>query len=289
MNRRARGPFRFAFRACLVASLVLATTAVHADPETFGTRTVEIPAPQGFAPIRDEVPAYFQLLESFIPPSNRLVETYVLPEDKAGMLAGVPRNLERYFQMQTLRSIDGTALSPDEFTGAMGEIERAVVATVPTLEAATKDLTAKGNQALQDASGTDAEVSIGGPTYHGVFRREPWGLFFSLSMPVTLNNAGTQETHRVVSSTAVMLADHQLVYLYAYADAKDPDARAWAEKNLSAWADAVRAANPDDPAVAATVVPMAEAGRPWWSNQMLMFGVGALLVVGIVVLLRRAR
>jgi hypothetical protein len=77
--------------------------------------------------------------------------------------------------------------------------------------------------------------------------------------------------------------DHQLLYLYAYADANDPQARAWAERSVSAWADATRAANPDDPGVESQA--RQRSGFDWGRvvKRGLLFGlIGALaaLVAG---------
>jgi hypothetical protein len=236
--------------AMLVVAFVLSLPVAQAEPVAFGERTLEVPAPQGFEPVAQDIPAYIRISEGYLPPTNRLVEAYLSRADKAALMAGERRDLQRYFQLQTLRSIDGKPVSAADFGGALGAMEAQIEALVPKMAREGAKLVEQGNKTLNETTGSQAEVSMGGPTYHGIFRREPWGLFFTASMPISLSEGGTTVTARMVGATALVLVDQQLMYLYAFADESEPGAREWAERSLSAWADAVRAGNPARPAPA---------------------------------------
>jgi len=266
---------------CLTALLA---PAAAADPVAFGARSLEIPAPAGFVAVTGEMPRYHELSQAYLPAGNRLVEIYHTTEDRAALLQGQDIGLTRYHQMQTLRAYDGKPLSAAEFTAGMAEMETAIQGTLENFD--TAPLTDAGNKALADQTGEDVAISIGDTRYLGVFRREPWALFFTTTSQVAVSgvegNGG-----RIVCAGSAALINHQIVYLYTYTDDTGPEARTWAEAAVSAWADAVRAANPDDAAVAARADAMQSSlGFPAIGRNALIGAcVGGLL--GLFFWLRR--
>jgi hypothetical protein len=98
---------------------------------------------------------------------------------------------------------------------------------------------------------------------------------------VKAERLGRTESVRMMTANALVLVDHQLLYLYSYANDQLPDARGEAERSVSAWADAIRAANPDDPAVARQAKPFVADGGLLYSPLVpyLFFGLMAGLVV----------
>jgi hypothetical protein len=247
-----RGARRVRSFALLCLTALLAPAAA-ADPVAFGARSLEIPAPAGFVAVAGQMPRYLELSQAYLPAGNRLVEIYHSPADRDAMLQGQDIGLTRYHQLQTLRAFDGKPLSLAEFTAGMAQMETAIQATVENLD--TAPLTDAGNKALAEQTGDDAAISIGDTRYLGVFRREPWALFFSTTSQVAISGADGHGG-RVLCAGSAALINHQLVYLYAYTDDTGPEARSWAEAAVAGWADAVRAANPDDPAVAARAEAM---------------------------------
>jgi hypothetical protein len=79
---------------------------------------------------------------------------------------------------------------------------------------------------------------------------------------------------------AILSVNYQLVDLYSFSQLRgDADLR-WTERALSDWADAVHQANPDDPAIAATVP------KTWTPEDFGRIGriVGGAVGVGIALL-----
>ena len=224
------------------------SSAVLADPVAFGSRQLDIPAPQAFHATAKDIPTLLELSQAYLPEGNRLVEIYLDEADRAAFAEGRQPELGRYFQLQVMRSMEGKPLSNDEFAEAADSILSDVEASVKSFD--TKELTDPGNKALSEKSGSDAALSIGEVRYHGAFRREPWGQFFTTSSQVAMSGPDGS-SGRMFSVGGVVLANHQIMYLFAFSKDNGPDARALAESALSQWADAVHAANPDDPAVAA--------------------------------------
>lgn len=244
----ARGLRAAPFLAPLLFLVALLPRTAAAEPVRFGARTLEIPAPAGMVAVSRELPKYLELSQAYLPADNRLVEIYHTPEDRAALLQGQDIGLTRYHQLQTLRSVDGKPLSATEFATGMGQMETAIESTLQHLD--TASLTDAGNKALAEEAGEEVSLSIGETRYLGVFRREPWALFFTMTSQVAVSGADGL-SGRMICAGSSALINHQIVFLYAYAPDTGPEARRWAESAVAAWADAVRAANPDEASVAA--------------------------------------
>jgi hypothetical protein len=271
----------------LLTALAIACAAVIAAPLQFGARTLEFPDPAGFVPVSARAPQFFELAAAYLPATNRMVEIYVPPDDAAKLEAGEASAFTRYFQIQSLRSVDGTPVSAAEFAGAANTIEAEIQKGVAQAEAQMPGMAQRGNAALREVTGRDDGVNLGQLQYLGSFRREPWALFYATSAGGSATMAGEREAFQMVSSAAVALIDHQLVYLYAFAE-DTADGRAWSQQAINAWADAVHAANPDDPALEASAQPL--TGSPG-SGIVRGAIIGGLIggLVGLIAFLARKR
>jgi len=232
----------------LAASLLVAGTALAA-PLAFGERNLEVPVPQGFAPVAQRLPQFITLAQGYLPAGNRLVEAYLLPDDATAMESGEQVEIKRYFQVQTLRKLDGVPVSAAEFTEVSGQLEAQLGTMLADAGKLGDELARQGNDAAKRQAGVDPKVGLGGLAYLGSFRKEPWALFFTTRAVVTIDGVQVPAT----AASALAVINHQVAYLYAYTYEEDasPNGRAWAERAVSQWADAVHAANPDDPALEA--------------------------------------
>jgi hypothetical protein len=261
-----------------LAGLLLAlAVGAMATPQKFGSRQLEIPDPQGFVPLSAASPRFMEMAQAYIPPTNRLVEVYATPADRAVFAAGSGKDLARYLQLQTLRKVEGQPISSADFAEASQEMEAGLKEAFKSVDAQASELLGKGNAAAKEKIGVDPQIGASDFGYLGAYRREPWGMFFSLSTKVAVG----AETHKMICAGALTLINHQLIYLYAYSTFDQPTDRTWAETAVSTWADAVHAANPDDAALEAQSQSL---GFNWKGVGRSAF-IGAIIggLIGIVV------
>jgi hypothetical protein len=265
---------RWARAACAVV-LSAAATLTAAAPYTFGPRTLNIPQPDGYDPASVAKPQLFELGAAFTPATNRMAEFFVASADAEALLSGKIDALPRYFQVQVPRSLDGKPLSAAEFRANSKTIESSLEEAMKQAGTQAKDLLKQANANVEQKFGADPGVSISDVGYHGVFRREDWGLFFTMSSQVT---AAESAGSRMFCAGAVALIDHQIVYFYAYSLERTPADREWAKRTLNAWVDAVRLANPDDAAVEATATA-SSSGSNFWVRTLAFAVFGGLIGV----------
>lgn len=272
-------------RGIALAAALAATPVVAADELAFGTRQLEVPAPSGFEPISRRVPRFLTLAQNYLPPGNRLVEAYLLPEDIAKLELGQDVDIRRYFQLQTLRTVDGVPVSADEFAEVSGEIEKGLGEALSGLGDEGAKLAAQGNAAAKRQIGVDPQLALGGLQYLGTFRKEPWALFFTTRATVTTPGSGSTPA---TAAGALAVIDHQVAYFYAYTYEPDasPHGRHWAQDAVSDWANTVRWANPDDPALEASAKRL--GGGFDWARVGRAAGIGAFIAI-VVGFLRQRR
>ncbi|MEP6939322.1 MAG: hypothetical protein ABI846_06120 [Rudaea sp.] len=267
-----------ALTCCFLSLCVPALAAQLA----FGKRALEIPPPDGFVALAQRAPQYIVASQAYLPTSNRLVDSYASSKAADLLAAGTPTNLDRYFQLQTLRKVEGVALSSADFLAARSEIEASFDKALKDVD--VQKLATSGNAAVKKQTANDPQIALSDVQSQGVFRREPWGLFFTVKSRVS-TAAGSSD---LICAGALALINHQLMYLNAYSDYNGPADREWVQRAVSAWADAVHAANPDDPSVAAQVRPF--GGFDWSQlRDKALFGAAIGAFVGIVIALVRRR
>jgi len=229
-------------------SLLLAFTGTLAvaAPATFGGRSIEIPSPERYVPVAAAVPKFIEIAQGFLPATNRLVEVYMVPADRDELARGKSIDISRQFQLQVPRSLEGTLVSQKEFSEASGEMEQGLKKSVGEAGKQAADLSAAGTSNLKKTTGVDAGVTMSDIGYQGIYRKEDWGMFFTITTKVATRVGNENTSNVMVVGGALVLVNHQLLYLYDYANLKGPSDTQWAKDSLSAWADAVRAANPDD-------------------------------------------
>jgi hypothetical protein len=225
---------------CLLGGF--AAGAGLADPVQFGTRTIEIPPPPSgqYRALAAAFPKVVAAMQAFLPTQLRLVDTYVTNDQYTGLALGTNKRLDRYFQLQVARPLDGVPVSEAQFKQARPGILQGVAQVANQLPRLRDQMT-HGNQAVQAQTGHDPGVTLSQPNYLGAFRQTDWGVFYS--MKIGVKAADGQPSTVMAMSGSVIDIDGQLMMLNAYCQFSGPQDLQWTRQAISAWADAVRAAN----------------------------------------------
>jgi hypothetical protein len=266
MNRR------LLHAAVLFSFVSLVATVTHAATVQFGARSLNIPNPEGFEPLTTVSPRYIQAAQAYLPATNRLVEAYATPADAKALAQGQAATLTRYFQLQAPRNAEGVVVSANEFSDASKQVEGGFEQSVKNSQSLATQLTEQGNAEVKRMTENDPKIALSEIGYLGAFRREPWGLFFTIKSGLKAEGGANQI---MVCGGALVLVNYQLLFMYSYSQYRDESDRRWVEQATSAWADAARAANPDDPKVAAS----ASGG---WSHGILRTVLIGAIIGGLV-------
>lgn len=202
-----------------------------------GGQKIKLPPPAGFERIDGLNPEADRLVESMLGASNRYLARFDPPKTNTA-------DTGRSFNAQVLRSLESREIGDRTFAEmkqqTMAEIDKARETISQEIE---KQL-GNAQKKLQDASGTDAALSVSDVAVLGYFDDSPNSLGFAMAMNVAAKEGGNDAKLKAVVATMIVPTNGRLIYLYANADFKSEADRQWAEKSVMAWRNAVVAANP---------------------------------------------
>lgn len=220
-----RHPFRLLAAIVLLAGSFSAT-AQQAVSLTVGSKQIKVSVPKDYVRTSEVAPPLFDVTAAAMPETNRLVEYFIAESDFRDMLAGKTGGLRRPgFQVQVMRSVENAEITPADWQ--LGRVEIAKTMGLLDTNELIKADTARANERMSDAAGTELEVSYGEIGKPQVYGNDPGSLRFTMRVPMSVKtSAGTEQTV-IACVGAVTVLNGRLVFLYAYADEKDlPQARA---------------------------------------------------------------
>lgn len=218
-------------------------SAQHASVEV-GGRKVVVPAPGEFLR-SDGISAIMdQATTALLPASNRSLITFSTAEDLERLKKGDAPLQKRSFNIQVVRSIESQEIGEKTF-GQMRDQSRAEIERMrATLDAEIKKAMASGNKKLSGQFGADIGLSISDTAVLGFFDEAPSSLGFTMAMNVRSKSEGAVPATKRLVAAIMTPVNGRLLNLYAYSDYAGEADRQWAEKAVSAWRDAIQAANP---------------------------------------------
>ena len=212
----------------LVAFLMLASMpAVAGDVAKtvyIGEKEIDLPLMEGYKEVYGTNARFDGLARQLVPPGNRLLGVYLLPEDAQAIKAGTQTAMQRYIIVQTLKD-DITIKSAADFAAFKGQV----------LTEAGADFS-KNPEALQQANqiskyikenyAEDAEVKVGETKILEAFIDEEKVLGISM-----IANIGVQvgaETRAIPVGLSLLVLDLKSKPIFAtvytiYSGAKDSD------------------------------------------------------------------
>jgi len=107
-------------RLFLLSTLIWHASVAYAVEKNveakIGKSSISIPVPKGFADSSAMFPSVFQFGETMTAKSNRLLGFFISDDDVKTLLSQSRPELHRYFMVQTLRAMEDSQMSSEEFS-----------------------------------------------------------------------------------------------------------------------------------------------------------------------------
>jgi hypothetical protein len=231
----------------LIAATLFLCTAARAQtaapanasaqtPQTYrvGMKSIAIPSPSN--DLTEIGPDYRVVLETLVPPVNRLVAAFNRPEDLHQILAGGNTPLPKYAFAEVPRSAEFVDADAAAFKIVAGAVAQEFGANLEVdVKTAQDDL----NHNLKELNSNSAAIAIDKPLPLGALFSKPDAAAFGVIEAVSAQGPTT----KLVVSTVVLRAQNRILLLYLFGVYKDESTVQWARKTSEQWADAVLAAN----------------------------------------------
>lgn len=203
-----------------------------------GGRKIRLPVPEGAKRIDGIDPEADRVTAAMLPASNRFLARFELTGGAGG------DGERRDFNAQALRSLEnqeiGTGTFADMKQGLKAELDKAGDAIREELA----KIPGRAEDALRDVFDVDAALSVTDSAVVGYFGDSPTSLGFTMVANVVTSVGDETAEVKVVAAAMMVPVNGRLIYLYANSAYESDGDRQWAEQSVTAWRDAVVAANP---------------------------------------------
>jgi hypothetical protein len=201
--------------ASLLALLMCALPALAGEPATLtvGAREVRVAMPDGYVRTSVTAPTAFAVAAAGLPPSLRLVETFIAESDLKRILLGSEAR-HPYLQVQVLRDAEALDFTQAEWAALLPMMAQQVGAT--DLDAHLKAGRAETNARMSKAAGGAVEMELGRVGAPHIQSQDDGVLRYALRVPLAGSVNGQQVEIVLAASGSAMLLGGKLVMLNGY-------------------------------------------------------------------------
>jgi hypothetical protein len=179
---------------------------------------------------------YRVVLETMVPPTNRLVAAFIRPEDLHQVLAGGNAPLAQYALVEIPRRAEFAEVNPATFKTAADSVAKEFGAN---LEADLKKGMDDVNHNLKELNSNSTSVVLSKPLPLGVLFSKPDAAAFAMVESVSAQGPEI----KVAIAVVVLRAQRRILFLYLYSIYKDESTIQWARNASEQWTDAILKAN----------------------------------------------
>ncbi|WP_395743725.1 hypothetical protein [Prosthecobacter sp.] len=219
-----------------------------------GGRVIKLPAPVGYERVDGLNPDSDRLINSMLPATHRYLARFDPPKNSTSANG-------RSFNAQVLRALENREIGERTFSEVKQQTKDEIEKAQDSIRQEIARASGKAEKALQDATDADTALSLSDIAMLGCFDDAPSSLGFTMAMNVAAKVGGRDTKTRGVVATMIVPVNGRLLYLYANAGFNSPADRTWAEQAVTAWRDAVLAANPRVEGPAAGLLDFNSIGR----------------------------
>jgi len=227
----------FLFSSLLTSHGQEAAKSSAREEVTVGGRTLKLPAPVGFERIDGLNPEVDRMVEGMLPATNRYLARFNPPKNTTS-------SEDRSFNVQVLRSVENREIGDRTFSGMKQETKAELDKAQESIRQEIAKLSGKAEKAFQDATDADAALSLSDVVVLGSFDDSPNSLGFTMALNIAAKAGDKTIKSKGVVASMLVPVNGRLINLYANAEFNSAADRAWAEQAVTAWRDAVVAANP---------------------------------------------
>ena len=208
---------------------------------TIGDSTVvTLPVPAGFVDVQK---APLEIRENFttmVPPTNRYLAGFVLPENAVRPADDNFKPLERYMIVQTFRQAENVQVSPADFK----DVKDQIAGSMDKILAEKKDEINERLKKLAEQGQTE-QVELAEPMMLGTFLQQDDAISSAMVMKVRAPAGQGGVSERVIAcGMSIIRVKQKIVYLYVYGHYTDEAALTWVKDTSKKWVADTLAANP---------------------------------------------
>lgn len=231
----------------LAVAAAFALYGLSASAEMFAARVgdaqIAIPVPAGFVEPSEQLPQLGKLAQTMTPPTNTLLSVFVPDSDVMRTKRGQAPLLNRYFLVQTMKSIETREVSMAEYTKFQASIRNRLQTVLDSSAARSQSLISSAAKQLGDEAGIQFTMKVGEAKALSIDDERETALSQSVAMKYESQVDGTREDVQVVMSSTTILVKGKIIFVFAYSRYEAPTDLAWVRTQARTFVDQFVAAN----------------------------------------------
>lgn len=182
-------------------------------PLTVGDQEIRFGLDDRYVRASEKTPNNFAVAGAALPPSNRLIEMFVVDSDIKRMLLG--QSIEgQYLQVQALRDAESTNFSDADWQSLRPVLIQQSGAM--NADVYLKNMQEGMGKRLSETSGSDVSFKFGEVGKPQLYGDDPRSVRFSMLIPINGTINGAQHSTQIECAGAITFLNRKMVYIYAY-------------------------------------------------------------------------
>lgn len=252
--------------------LLIMPLVAAANTISVGGQSVKVPTPSGYAPVTSEMSELYELQKMFVAPTNEEFITFIPEELIPAVLQGEIPEINRWFSVQTARTIASRAVTSTDFRGVKDKIRTENDQLIKKVEGQLPGLMGKINEDFSGKYDVNLALSLSQLVPLPVHDESERSLAYSAFIKYNMNDEhGRPATFVSVVTMTLVHVNGRLLFLYSYGDENDLE---WTRRASKEWVTRLISDNPGTLETRATEsAPSSARGIDWGK-------VGAKAIVG---------
>lgn len=175
-------------------------------------------------------------IDSLVPPSNRLIAAFVLPEDLIKTKSGDNRTPHLVSMIMVPRQDEFTEIGENDFKTIIDMVRKQFNSAVDSYVSDTEE---EFNRRLKSLDLDNVKIKFDKPVSLGILFSGQNSAGFGTVLQASSGNASI----RKVVSVVYLRVKNRVLFAYIYADYKDVNTVKWLRVTSEQWADAILKAN----------------------------------------------
>jgi hypothetical protein len=224
-------------RLLCLALLLVVPTVSWATEISIGGVLLDIPNPNGYTPVTQQMTLMFDLQKQFVSPTNELLLAYVPERDVSALLSDNIPDMPRRFTLETAKSLIGVTVPYSEFLKLKSTIISQNNQIIKKVEAEIDNSIKQLNKSIEQKYDVVLALSIANMVPMPIHYESDRQISFSMMVKYDFkDNRSNPSSFISVVTAAVIYVKGKVLFLYTYAQDIDLE---WSRAASRQWADSI--------------------------------------------------
>lgn len=220
--------------------LLISYSLAHADNFNIGGKELDIPSPQGFARVTEQMDAVYRVSLQMSDPMNDQLAYYIAESDVPAAMAGEMPSLERYFILKVNKKIKDMVVGSKDFEKIKSLTKKENNDLLKTLESKTPGLMESTSKGISKEFDVDFALQLSQVVpltpHHETDNSFAYSMYINYGVAVE----GEKEEFIVSATATYVNAAGKVLFLYCYGPQENLE---WTRNASKEWAGLVLSSN----------------------------------------------